>query len=78
MRDDWRNMKLLYGAPPAPSPARPRSKKSSGAPPVVVEPPPPEAADEELGVIAALAKLAPEVRARVLRYAVSKWGPVKP
>lgn len=41
-----------------------------------VDPPPASAADSEVNAVNALAALTPEERARVLRFAVSKWGPV--
>jgi hypothetical protein len=43
-----------------------------------VDPPPASAADSEVNAVNVLAKLTPEERARVLRFAVSKWGPVTP
>jgi hypothetical protein len=69
-RDD---MRIMYGAPPAPEKKR-LLKSEVMALASLVDPPPPEAASAELKAAAVLEALDAAARKRILRCALSKWG----
>lgn len=60
---------------PFPNPLQPWPASSPTTAPVQVQAPPPYAADAELDVIGRLGALDDVTRARVLRYAISRWMP---
>jgi hypothetical protein len=70
------SMRVMYGAPPPPGkgvrvPNTPRAIEEALQ---KIDDPPPHATDPELDAMLALAKLGPDERKRILRWAVAKWG----
>lgn len=88
---DGQGMRFVYGAPAAPprkvedlklGPDEVKAIEESlveagliDRPSPKIDDPPPTVPDAEFDAINALAKLDPVTRLRVLRWAVSKWGP---